>query len=51
MRAEHVSGDDADQNDKPASLGGPARFAIGAAVLLLGMLVGAAIAACVLPPA
>jgi hypothetical protein len=37
--------------NRPASVGGPARVVIGAAVFLLGMLVGAAIAAWVVPPA
>jgi hypothetical protein len=41
--------DDAVQNNKPASLVRLARFVIGAAVLLFGMLVGAAIAAWVVP--
>jgi hypothetical protein len=39
-----------DQNKEPTTLGGPARFVIGAAVFLLGMLVGAALAAWVVPP-
>jgi len=38
-----------DQNEEPTTLG-PARFVIGAAVFLLGMLVGAALAAWVVPP-
>jgi hypothetical protein len=43
-------GDAIDQSDEPATLGGPARLVIGAAVFLLGMLVGAALAAWVVPP-
>jgi hypothetical protein len=42
--------DATDQNEEPTTLGGPARFVIGAAVFLLGMLVGAALAAWVVPP-
>ena len=39
-----------DQNKEPTTLGGLARFVIGAAVFLLGMLIGAALAAWVVPP-
>jgi hypothetical protein len=39
-----------DQNEEPTTLGEPARFVIGAAVFLLGMLIGAALAAWVVPP-
>jgi hypothetical protein len=35
-----MAGDAIDQSDEPATLGGPARLVIGAAVFLLGMLVG-----------
>jgi hypothetical protein len=44
------AGDAIDQSDEPATLGGPARLVIGAAVFLLGMLVGTALAAWVVPP-